>query len=63
MTNRDHEIGFENLDWDQWHMLTGLPREAYDEWLTHDPETRRDIVGIFQDPDECEAIREARDGE
>lgn len=59
--NRDHEIGYEDLSFDEWHMLTGLPPEAYAEWLELDTETRRDVVGIFQDPEACDAIREARD--
>ena len=57
--NRDHEVGYENLTYEEWAPLTGLPREAYDEWLTKDVETRRGIVGIFTTPEEIEAIREA----
>lgn len=58
--DRSHEVGYENLDWETWHMLTGLPREAYEEWLAYDELTRRDIVGMFQSPDEMEILREAR---
>lgn len=60
--DREHEVGYENLGWEEWHMLTGLPLEAYEEWLGYDEETRRDIVGIFQSPEELDLIREVRDG-
>ena len=56
--DRPHEEGYEDLGWEDFHMLTGLPREAFEEWKTHDPLTRRDIVGIFQEPETLEALRE-----
>lgn len=57
--SRDHEVGYENLTYEEWFPLTGLPKEAYDEWLEKDVKTRRDIVGIFTDPEQIQAVREA----
>ncbi len=58
MADRSHEVGYESLSWADWHMLTGLPREAYDEWLEMDAESRRDVVGMFQEPETMDEIRE-----
>jgi len=57
--DRPHENGFENLNWPEWHAKTGLPKQAFEEWLTKDALTRRDIVGIFSNPDELQKINEA----
>ena len=46
------------MDFATWNMLTGLPREAYEEWLQKDPVTRADIVGMFQDPEAMDEVRE-----
>ena len=57
MSKRTHEIGYENLTYEEWAPLTGLPLEAYEEWLTKDTQTRRDIVGVFSTPEEIQAVR------
>ena len=57
--NRDHEVGYEDLTFEEWEPLTGLPREAYDEWLELSAEDRRGVVGIFTTPEEIQAVRAA----
>jgi len=59
--NRSHEIGYEDLCFEEWHMLTGLPREAYEEWLNLSMQERRDIVGISQEPESLKMLRDAQD--
>ena len=49
-----------DLAWEDWHMLTGLPREAFDEWLLEGPEVRREIVDMFQTPEDMDTIRKER---
>jgi len=57
--NREHEIGYEHLTYEEWAPLTGLPREAYEEWLTMDEASRRDVVGVFATPEQIQAVRDA----
>lgn len=42
--------GYASLTQEDYHMLTGLPPEAYEEWLKLDEESRIDVIGIFQTP-------------
>ena len=60
--DREHEVGYEYLTFEEWEPLTGLPRAAYDEWLTLDAEDRRGVVGIFTTPEEIQAVRAAMRG-
>lgn len=61
--DRSHEVGYEHLTWEEWEPLAGLPREAYDDWLAKDVQTRRDIVGMLQEPETMAELREAADEE
>lgn len=59
--DRSHEIGYENLTYEEWAPLTGLPRETYEAWLKIDAASRRDVVGMLQDPEIMSGIREMAD--
>ena len=56
--DRSHEVGYEDLTFEEFQIYTGLPRGAYEEWLTLDVESRRGVVGIFTTPEEIQAVRE-----
>lgn len=59
---RQHEIGYENLAWEEWAPLTGLPKKAYDDWLTLSEKDRRGVVGIYTNPEEIQTIRHVLEG-
>jgi hypothetical protein len=54
---REHEVGYENLKFDWWHILTGKSYEAYLRWKVLSPKVRRDIVGISTNPEQIKKLR------
>ena len=61
--DRSHEVGYEDLGFEDWHMLTGLPPAAYEEWKGLGIQERRDVVGMFQEPETMEDLCSFWDGE
>lgn len=53
-----NEQGYENLKFGEWTMLTGLPLEAYEEWVKLDPQSRRDVVAQQGEPASADELRE-----